>query len=133
MTLALRPVNSATKAENWPMLNNDPELSDVSEIQCFASLDFCVKYLRCPTESESYGSCGMIAQRGAYVSTRVLHALKNAYSYFRSTIPPLFNPRRDTIKGRIDNFIAYAKTGLELMFNLEEFCMIFKLHNMSLS
>lgn len=119
----LRPVNAATKAEQWPMPVIEAELSDFNGCAHFASIDFCSSYWQCPLDPSSYEACGVIAPQGKFVSTRVLHGLKNASAYFQSTIPPLFDDIEHAMKAWIDDFTIHSKSEEELLDNLEKFIM----------
>lgn len=118
-TIYLRPVNIATKAEQRSMPVIEAERIDLPGSKQFASLNFCSSYWKCSLDSESYATCGIIAPQGIFVSTRVLHGLKNASSYFQSTIPPLFDIMRYSMKAWIEDFTLHTHTELELVGHLE--------------
>lgn len=63
MTMYLRPVNSATLKESWPMPHLDSEVYDLSGSKCFASLDFVSGYWQLPLHPDSYTACGVITPR----------------------------------------------------------------------
>lgn len=132
-TIDLRPVNAATKAEQWPMPVIEAELSDFIGSTHFASIDFCSSYWQCPLDPDSYDACGIISPQGTFVSTRVLHGLKNASAYFQSTIPPLFDEMKDAVKAWIDDFTIHCKTEDMLLENLEKFFRICTRHNLRVS
>lgn len=97
-TIDLRPVNVATKAEKWPKPIIEAALSDFIESTRLTSLKFCSSYWQYPLNPESYNACGIIASQRMFVSTRVLHELKKASAYFRSSIPPLFETMKSSMK-----------------------------------
>lgn len=132
-TIDLRPVNAATIAEQWPMPVIEAELSDFKDSKHFASLDFCSGYWQCPLHPSSYEACGIIAPQGTFISTRVLHGLKNAAAYFQSTIPPLFQNLKNAVKAWIDDFIIHSKSENELLQHLCEFFETCAKHNLFLS
>lgn len=132
-TIDLRPVNAATKAEQWPMPIIVAKLSYLNGSKHFASLDFCSGNWQCPLEPESYEACGITASQGTFVSTRVLHELKHFAVYFQSTIPPLFDSMRHAMKACIDDFTLHIKTESQLIDHLEEFFNICSKHNLYLS
>lgn len=133
ITIDLRPINAATKSENWPMPNLESELADFSGSSHFASLDFCSAYWQLPLEAQSADACGIVAPQGAFVSTRVLHGLKNATSHFQSTIPPLFSDIQEHMKSWVDDFSLHAKTETELLKALESFLSTCVRFNLTLS
>lgn len=132
-TIDLRPINSATKAEQWPMPIIESELSDFKDSKHFASMDFCAGYWQCPLDPDSYDACGIIAPQGTFVSTRVLYGLKNASMYFQSTISPLFHKLQTNMKAWIDDFILHAKTEGELLTYVKDFFEICEQYNLRLS
>lgn len=126
-------MNAATKPEQWPTPQVEAEITDFIGSKYFASLDFCSSYWQCPSEPSSYQACGIIAPQGTFVSTRVLHELKNASAYYQSTIPPLFDEMKHVFKAWIDDFILYAPTEMDLLQRLDEFFMICGKYNLRFS
>lgn len=102
-TIDLRPVKAATTGEQWPMPIIEAELSNFIGSKQFALLDSCSSYWQCPLESDLDEACGIIAQE-TFVSTRVLHGLKNAVAYFQSTIQPILGSMKHAMKAWIDDF-----------------------------
>lgn len=131
-TIDLRPVNAATKAEQWPMPIIEAELGDFKGSKYFASLDFCSSYWQYPLDPGSYDACDIIAPKGTFVSTRVLHGLKNASAYFQSTTPPLFEEMKHAIKAWIDDFTIHTETESRLLEYLNRFFEICSTHNLYL-
>lgn len=85
-TIDLQPVNGATKADKWPMPMIESELCDFKGSRHFSAMDLAAGYWQCSLDPTSYDACGIIAPQGTFVSTRVLQELKDAASYFQSTI-----------------------------------------------
>lgn len=133
VTIDLRPVNAATKAEVWPMPNIEAELSDFSGSEHFASLDFCAAYWQLPLHPDSLNACGVIAPQGCFSSTRVLHGLKNATAHFQETIPALFSCVGKRIKSWLDDFTLHSKTEDDLLDSLEKFVEVCDKYNLKLS
>lgn len=79
-----------------PITENEP--SDFIESEHFQSLDFRSGYWQCPFEPEVYEASGTIALQGTFVSTLILHGLKNVSAYFQLTIPPLFENTKHAMK-----------------------------------
>jgi len=98
MTVDLRPVNSATIKESWPMPHLDSEVLDFSGSNYFASLHFFSGYWQLPLHPDSYSACGVITPRGVVISTRVLQGLANAVAFFQSSIEPLLSSLRGFFK-----------------------------------
>lgn len=132
-TIDLRPVNGATKKNQWPMPNIEAELQDFSNSRCFASMDFCSSYWQLPLDPESYDACGVICPQGTYSSTRVLHGLTNAVSHFQSSVEPLFAELRPNVKGWIDDFNLHDETEDSLLDKVEKFLYICDKHDLILS
>lgn len=86
LTIDLRPVNSATIKESWPMPNLDSEMLDFAGSTCFAAIDFVASYWQMPIHPDSENLCGIVTPNGVYSSSRVLHGLTNAVSHFQSSI-----------------------------------------------
>lgn len=57
----------------------------------FASIELVAGYSKCPLDLGSKEACGIVAPQDTFVSTRVLHGLKNASSYAQSTIAPILD------------------------------------------
>lgn len=129
----LRPVNSATKPVPWPMPNLEAEMQDFSNSKFFASLDFCSGYWQLPLCPSSYDSCGVVCPMGVFSSTRVLQGLKNATSYFQSTVEPLFSNLRKHLKAWLDDFNLHGESENELLDYLEEFILTCKKYGLFLS
>ena len=124
MTVDLRPVNSATIKESWPMPHLDSEVFDFSGSKCFASLDFVSGYWQLPLHPESYNSCGVITPHGVVISKRVLQGLANAVAFFQSSVEPLFSSLRDNLKAWLDDFSLHAVDEDTLLDKIEEFLRI---------
>lgn len=133
MTIDLRPINSATKKEAWPMPHIDSELQDLSGSTCFASIDFVSGYWQLPVHPDSRDACGIVTPNGVYSSTRVLQGLTNATSHFQGTIEPLFSAIRKNLKAWLDDFNLYAKTEGQMLALLRTFFEICRDHNLFLS
>ena len=124
MTVDLRPINSVTIKEPWPMPNIDAEVSDFAGCQCFAQLDFVSGYWQLPLHPKSMPLCCVVTPDGIFSSRRVLQGLTNAVSYFQRTVEPLFSELRDSMKAWLDDFSLYAKTEKDLLDSLEIFLKI---------
>eukprot|EP00171_Calliarthron_tuberculosum_P020891 IDg20891t1 len=133
MTVDLRPVNSATIRESWPMPHLESELQDFRGATCFASIDFVSGYWQLPLHPESYKHCGIITPRGVFVSKRVLQGLTNAVSHFQRSVEPLFASLRNCMKAWLDDFTGFARTESELLDMLEKFFKICMQRNLYLS
>lgn len=84
-----------------------------------------------PVEDIFNRPCKNIATQGAFVSTSMLHRLKNASAYFQYTISPLFNKTKHAFKRYIDDFILHTPTETRLVQYLDEYfiiCCSFDLH-----
>lgn len=79
----LRPVKAAIKVEQWLSPIIEAELCDFNNSKYFASMDLVAGHWQCSLDPSSYDACGIVAPQGTFVSTRVLHGLKNASSYFQ--------------------------------------------------
>ena len=133
LAIDLRPFNSATIRKAWPMPHLESELLDFAGSECFASLDFCHGYWQLPLAPESYSACGVVCPQGTYSATRALPGLTNATSYFQSTVEPLFQELRSSMKAWLDDFNLHSKTETELLHLLERFFDICSTHNLFLS
>ncbi len=124
LAIDLRPVNSATIKEAWPMPHLDSEVNDFRGSCCFSTLDFVSGYWQLPVHPDSYHACGIVTPRGVVVSKRVLPGLANATSYFQSTVEPLFRGLRENMKAWLDDFHLHAQSEMELLGLLETFFSI---------
>lgn len=96
-------------------------------------MDLCAGYWQCTLDPSYFHACGIIAPKGTFVSTWMLHCLKNASAYFQFTTPPLFDELSDAIKAWIDDSTIHAKTESELMHHIENFFAICSKQNLRLS
>lgn len=71
---------------------------------------FFAGHWKCPGHPESCETYNIIAQQGPYISIRVLHGLKIALFYFRSTIVRLFEFMKEAFKAWNHDFILDAKS-----------------------
>jgi len=124
MTVDLRPINSSTVKEAWPMPNIDAEVQDFKGSKFFAQLDFVSGYWQLPVHPDSYHLCGITTPSGVFASKRVLQGLSNAVSYFQRTVEPCFKEIKDFLKAWLDDFSLYAKTETDLLDYLETFLKI---------
>ena len=124
LAIDLRPVNSATIKEAWPMPHIDSEVYDFAGSKVFAVLDFVSGYWQLPVDPESWDSCGIVTPRGTVSSTRVLPGLTNATSFFQISVEPLFQELRDIMKSWLDDFNLHAKSEDELLDSLKKFFSI---------
>lgn len=74
----LRPVNKATKGEQWPVQSIEAELSDFVGSNQFTYIDSCSSYWQCPLDSGFYEACGIISPYETFVSTIVFLGLEDA-------------------------------------------------------
>ena len=109
LAIDLRPVNSATVKESWPMPHLESELLDFKGSAVFAVLDFVSAFWQLPLHPESYTTCGIVGPKGVVASKRVLPGMANASAYFQRTVEPLFYTLRASMKAWIDDFNLYAK------------------------
>lgn len=128
MTVDLRPVNSATVKEAWPMPNLDAEVADFSSSNCFAVLDFVFGYWQLPLHPDSYTACGIVTPHGIYTSKRVLPGLANATAHFQRSVDPLFATLRGNLKAWLDDLGIYAKNETALITVLDRFFTICSAH-----
>ena len=124
MAIDLRPVNSATVKEQWPMPDLDAEMVDFAESDCFCSLDFVSGYWQLPLHSDSYSACGIITPRGVYTSRRVFPGLANAVAFFQRSVAPLFASLCANLKAWLDDFGLHANGETKLLDVLEAVLLI---------
>lgn len=101
-----------------PMI--EAELGDLNNSKRFVSLDFCSGYCY-PVHLCSYNPCRITDNQGAFISTCVIHELKNAAPFFQSTIPPLIYSSKIAVKARIGGFVIYVESEDDLLYHLDEF------------
>lgn len=133
LTVDLRPVNSATIKEDWPMPHVDSEVLDFANSTCFAVVDFASGYWQLPLHPDSYDACGIVTPKGVVASKRVLQGLANATAHFQRTIEPLFASLREHVKAWLDDFIIHAENEEKLLEVLDTFCRICGQHGLFLS
>lgn len=126
MAVDLRPVNSATEKEAWPMPHLESELQDFAGSEWFALLDFVSGYWQLPLHPNSYALCGIVTPHGVVASTRVLPGLANATAFFQRSVEPLFAELRDWLKAWLDDFCLHANDAGTLLSKLEVFFKICK-------
>ena len=130
LAIHLRPVNTATMKESWPMPHLDSEILDFKGSVCFAVLDFVSAYWQLHLHPDSYQTCGIVGPKGVIVSKRVL---PDATSYFQSTVEPLFQEMRNKMKTWLDEFNLHAGNEEKLVDLLERFFQICQKHCLFLS
>ncbi len=133
MAIDLRPVNSATIKESWPMPHPDSEVNDFAGSTCFATVDFVSGYWQLPLHEDSIDACGIVTPEGVYASKRVLQGLANATSYCQRTVEPLFKELRENMKAWLDDFNLHAKTKQDILSFLEIFFEICRRRGLFLS
>lgn len=83
--------------------------------------NFSWAYWQMPLHTSSYSACGIICSGGTFVSTNVLHGLKQAAAHFQSTIPQCFHSRQDELKYWIHKLTLCATTEIKLLEYLKNF------------
>lgn len=104
----------------------EADLSVFKDRKHFVPMELVASYWQCLLEPASYDARGIFAPQGTFVSTRVLHGLKKASSYFQSTIPLLFEELKESMNAWIDDFTLHAKTEDKLISHGNTFFTICK-------
>jgi len=133
MTIDLRPINSATVPETWPMPNVEAEASDFQGSTCFAVLDFVSGYWQLPLDKDSQHLHSFITPRGVVSPTRTQQGSRNAAQNFQAKVEPLFAELRDRLKAWLDDFLLYCTSEDELLDSLLRFFTICSDYNLYLS
>lgn len=116
------------------MLVTKAELSNLIGCTHFASLEFCSGYLQFLMDPTSYDdACGIISSQETFVSTRVLHRLKNESGYFQLTIPPSFDSIKHEFEAWIEDCTIHTQSESQLTDLFEQFFEMCAQHNLRLS
>lgn len=103
------------------MPNIGAELSKFKDSKYFPSLAFCAEYWQCQLDPTSYDASCTITPQETFLSTRIIHGLNNAFTYFYPKILKFFKFDKDAIKSWIDDFNIPAKSELDLLHHLKTF------------
>lgn len=110
LAIDLRPINTATVNQSWPMPHLDSDMHDCAGRNGIANIDFLSRYWQLPVHPDSYGACRIILLNGTYSSTRALPGRTNASALIQSTVEPLFQELRAHMKDSLNNFSVHAQT-----------------------
>lgn len=124
ITVYLRPFNTTTTPNAWPMPYLKSKLIENEGSQYFAWLDFCSAQWQILLDEPSYDVCSLVAHQWAFKAARVLQTFKNAAEHFQAHLFQCSQELQDGIKLWINDFIVYMITEGNLLKHLDQFMTI---------
>ncbi len=133
-TVDLRPLNRQKIPHVWTMPHLETMLSQLTGAECFATLNFCQGYWQLAMEESSQECCTVITPHGIFSTTRVLHGLTNAVSFFQRSIQSIYEDTelRNQLLQWLDDILLHAKTEYHLILFLHIFSKICRDRNLKL-
>lgn len=110
ITIDLRSVNAATKAEAWPTTSSDSELMEFSESKNFSSLDFPTVCCLILLGDSFYYGYNLAAMQEVLRVTMGFQDFKNTAAHFQAIVPIWFPNVQHASKLWLDGLVANGKT-----------------------